>query len=120
MLSEANTKLAHQWILFFNEHNLASLLDLYNNDAQHYSPKLKIRKPETGGLIKGKNSLQSWWQDAFERLPTLQYELINTVADEQSVFMEYIRHVEGEEDLRVAELLEISKGLILFSRVYHG
>jgi len=34
--------------------------------------------------------------------------------------MEYIRHVDGEEDLKVGEVLEIKNGLIVFSRVYHG
>lgn len=34
--------------------------------------------------------------------------------------MEYIRHVQGEEDLRVGEVLEIREGMIVASRVYHG
>jgi hypothetical protein len=34
--------------------------------------------------------------------------------------MEYIRKVEGEEDILVAEVLEIKGEKIVFSRVYHG
>jgi hypothetical protein len=34
--------------------------------------------------------------------------------------MEYIRHVAGEVDLRVGEVLEIRDGVIVASRVYHG
>ena len=34
--------------------------------------------------------------------------------------MEYIRQVEDEEDMLVAEVLEIRDGEIIFSRVYHG
>jgi hypothetical protein len=34
--------------------------------------------------------------------------------------MEYIRHVSGEDDLQVGEVLQIENGLIVFSRVYHG
>jgi hypothetical protein len=34
--------------------------------------------------------------------------------------MEYVRQVEGEEDMLVAEVLEIEAGKIIFSRVYHG
>jgi hypothetical protein len=34
--------------------------------------------------------------------------------------MEYTRQVEGEEDMLVAEVLEIKDGKIVFSRVYHG
>ena len=59
-------------------------------------------------------------QDAFDRLPTLKYEVIKLTADDEQVFMEYIRHVDGEDDLSVGEVLQIENGLIIFSRVYHG
>jgi hypothetical protein len=119
-LAFANKQIAMQWFKAFNEHHLENLLALYNEQAWHYSPKLKIRQPETQGLIKGKDALRAWWQDAFDRLPSLRYEVIKLTADDEQVFMEYIRHVAGEEDLRVGEVLQIEKGLIVFSRVYHG
>ena len=109
-----------QWVENFNKKYLAALLSLYNDDAEHFSPKLKARKPETKGLIKGKAALRDWWQDAFERLPDLHYELVKLTADAEQVFIEYIRRTAGEEDLRVGEVLQIEKGLIVFSRVYHG
>lgn len=115
-----NKQIATQWFEAFNEHDLEKLLSLYDENAEHFSPKLKIRLPETQGLIKGKASLRSWWQDAFDRLPTLKYEVKKLTADDEQVFMEYIRHVQGEEDLLVGEVLEIKNGLIVFSRVYHG
>jgi len=120
MQAEANKQIAVKWFEAFNEHDLEKLLVLYDEEAEHYSPKLKARLPETNGLIKGKNYLRAWWQDAFERLPSLQYEVIKLTADNEQVFMEYIRHVAGEEDLRVGEVLQIKHGLIIFSRVYHG
>jgi hypothetical protein len=117
-----NTELAsiaHKWFDAFNKKELENLLALYQNDAKHYSPKLKVRHPETEGLIKGKSALRSWWQDAFLRLPTLRYEVVRLTPYEDRVFMEYVRHVEGEEDLYVGEMLEIEKGLIHFSAVFH-
>lgn len=120
MSAQNNKQIATKWFQAFNEHHLENLLSLYDDNAQHFSPKLKIRKPETQGLIKGKSALREWWQDAFDRLPSLQYEVIKLTADEEQVFMEYIRHVDGEEDLSVGEVLQICNGLIVFSRVYHG
>lgn len=120
MNSIKNKEIAIKWFAAFNEHNLENLLSLYDNNAKHYSPKLKVRKPETEGLIKGKQALRDWWQDAFDRLPSLQYEVKKLTADEEQVFMEYIRHVDGDEDLAVGEVLQIENGLIVFSRVYHG
>lgn len=112
--------IATLWFKAFNEHNLEDLLSLYDESAQHYSPKLKIREPETNGLIKGKDALRTWWKDCFERLPTLQYEVNKLTADSEQVFMEYTRKVEGEDDMEIGEVLEIKNGKIVFSRVYHG
>lgn len=120
MLKEKNKEIARKWFDAFNRHHLEDLLALYDENAEHYSPKLKVRKPETQGLIKGKPALREWWKDAFDRLPDLNYEVIRLTADEEQVFMEYIRHVPGEEDLSVGEVLEINQGLIVYSRVYHG
>jgi ketosteroid isomerase-like protein len=116
---ETNEQIALQWFAAFNEHNLEKLLALYNDDAKHYSPKLKIRKPKTEGWIVGKDALRTWWQDAFERLTTLHYKLNKLTANKERVFMEYTRQVEGEEDMLVAEVLEIEESIVE-SRVYHG
>jgi limonene-1,2-epoxide hydrolase len=115
-----NKQIATDWIAAFNEQDLEKLLHLYDENAKHYSPKLKERKPETQGLISGKPTLKAWWEDAFERLPTLHYQLQKLTADDSQVFIEYIRKVEKESDLRVGEVLEIKNGKIIASRVYHG
>ena len=114
------TTIAQQWFNAFNAHNLEQLLTLYNDNAQHYSPKLKIRQPETNGLIKGKDALRAWWKDSFERLPSLKYIPTRFIANDTSVFMEYTRQVNGEENMTVGEVLEIKDGLITASRVYHS
>jgi len=113
-------EIAKQWLKAFNEHNLVNLLALYDDNAEHFSPKLKIRKPETNGLIKGKLAMRTWWQDAFDRLPTLAYKELTITANNERVFMEYTRIVSGEENMNVAEVLEIKNRLIVASRVYHG
>jgi len=120
MTSEELKNIANLWFKAFNEQNLDDLLDLYDGSAQHYSPKLKAREPQTNGLIKGKETLRNWWKDCFERLPTLKYQVNKLTADSRQIFMEYTRKVEGEEDMEIGEVLEIKDGKIVFSRVYHG
>ena len=120
MPAEKNLAIAHLWFEAFNSHNLEKLLSLYDDDAEHFSPKLKIRHPETKGLVTGKEALRSWWKDAFDRLPSLHYKVTSLTSNDDRVFMEYIRTVENEDNMLVAEVLEIKEGRIVFSRVYHG
>jgi len=118
--TETNKTVAMKWMSAFNAHDLHALLDLYHHNARHFSPRLKLRQPETNGLIEGKEKMQEWWREAFDRMPALKYRLNGLTADERQVFMEYTRLVPGEEDQDVAEVLEVKDGLIVFSRVYLG
>ncbi|PVX46267.1 SnoaL-like protein [Flavobacterium sp. 103] len=120
MTAEKLQSIAFKWFEAFNNHNLEQLLSLYDDEAEHFSPKLKIRKPETHGLVVGKEHLRAWWQDAFDRLPSLHYKVTSLTANADRVFMEYIRTVEGEEDMLVAEVLVVKEDKIVASRVYHG
>ncbi len=112
--------IAKEWLKAFNEHDLEKLLSLYDDSAEHFSPKLKLRKPETNGIIKGKAAMRIWWKDAFDRLPDLTYQEKTITANNNRVFMEYTRIVSGEANMLVAEVLDIENGLIVASRVYHS
>ncbi|MPT34311.1 MAG: nuclear transport factor 2 family protein [Flavobacterium sp.] len=112
--------MAFRWFEAFNTKQLDKLLSLYDEEAQHFSPKLKMHQPETKGLVVGKDAMRAWWQDAFNRLPSLHYKVTSLTANSDRIFMEYIRQVDGEEDMLVAEVLDVKNGKIIASRVYHG
>jgi ketosteroid isomerase-like protein len=120
MTPEKLQNIAFKWFEAFNNHNLEQLLSLYDDDAEHFSPKLKIRQPQTNGLVIGKQALREWWQDAFDRLPSLNYKVTSLTANGDRIFMEYIRSVENEENMLVAEVLVVKENKIIASRVYHG
>jgi predicted SnoaL-like aldol condensation-catalyzing enzyme len=80
----------------------------------------KMQHPESDGFVSGKEALRSWWKDAFERLPSLNYKVKSLTANGDRVFMEYTRTVTGEVDLQVAEVPDIKENKIIASRVYHG
>jgi limonene-1,2-epoxide hydrolase len=120
MSSQEIMSIAYKWFEAFNNHNLEQLLSLYDDNSQHFSPKLKIRKPETNGLVIGKEAMRDWWKDSFDRLPSLNYKVTSLTANSDRVFMEYVRSVENEEDILVAEVLEVRDNKIVLSRVYHA
>lgn len=120
MTPEKLQSIAFKWFETFNNKELEKLLSLYDDDASHFSPKLKIHKPETNGFVTGKQALREWWQDAFDRLPSLSYKVTSLTANGDRVFMEYIRTVDNEQEMLIAEVLDIREDKIVASRVYHG
>jgi ADP-ribose pyrophosphatase YjhB (NUDIX family) len=116
----ATHELARAWIAAFNARDLEALLALYADDAVHHSPKLRARRPESGGNVRGKEALRAWWADSFDRLPGLHYEKRRVTASGDLLFLEYDRSLPGEATLAVAELFVVRAGLIAESRVYHG
>jgi ketosteroid isomerase-like protein len=125
--------IAESWLACFERRDLDGLLALYADDATHTSPKIRARHPESGGMLRGKPAMRAWWQDSFDRLPTLRYTKTSLTADRDRVVMEYVRHVDpggrsesghlhsgGEPDLPVAQVLDIRDGKIIASRVFHG
>jgi ketosteroid isomerase-like protein len=119
-MTQQNEGIAREWLRAFNARELDALLDLYALDAVHTSPKLKVKKPETEGKVRGKAALRAWWKDSFERLAGLLYEPVTITADGERVWMEYLRKAPGEADMMVAEVLDVKEGAIVASRVYHG
>ncbi len=112
---------ASEWLRAFNARDLDGLLALYADDATHISPKLRERRPETGGAITGIAAMRAWWRDAFDRLPDLRYEQRRITAENGSVFLEYARVVSGEPEMLVAERYDVdSSGRICRSHVFHG
>jgi len=111
---------ARRWLACFSTHDLDALISLYAPDARHTSPKLRALRPESGGVLVGREALRGWWADAFARLPGLRYVEESLTANSDRVFMEYRRCVPGEAETLVAEVLELRDGRIVASRVYHG
>jgi hypothetical protein len=116
MTPEKLQSIAFKWFETFNNKK-EKLLSLYDDDGTLQS-KTKTHQPETNGFVKV-NKLWEWWQDAFDRLPSLNYKVKSLTANGDRVFMEYIR-IDGEDEMHVAEVLDIREDKIVASRVYHG
>ncbi|MEW5850310.1 MAG: nuclear transport factor 2 family protein [Myxococcota bacterium] len=120
MSASENLEIARRWLTLFNAYDVDGLVALYAEDATHTSPKIRTLHPDTGGKLVGRANLERWWKDANKRLPGLRYELTALTANDERVFMEYLRHAPHEPPMPVAEVLDIRDGRIVASRVYHG
>lgn len=120
MSTAKNEEVALAWLHAFNAHDVEALVALYADDATHTSPKIRALHPDTGGKLSGKAALAAWWRAANARLPNLRYDLVALTANDERVFIEYMRHAPGEPPMPVAEAFDVRNGLIVASRVFHG
>jgi hypothetical protein len=119
-LASKSRDLAKAWLAAFNGHDIDALVALYAAGAVHFSPKLKALHPETEGRVVGREAIGAWWREALARAPKLRYEERSITANEVRVVIEYVRHVEGQPPLAVAEVFDLAGGEIVASRVYHA
>ena len=119
-LSQANEQLGRAWLAAFNAHDVDTLVAIYAAGATHTSPKIRALHPTTGGKLVGHAALKQWWTEALQRLPTLRYEELTVTANDDRVFLEYLRHASDGPPYPVAEVFDVQGGRIVASRVYHG
>ncbi|MEW5743016.1 MAG: nuclear transport factor 2 family protein [Myxococcota bacterium] len=119
-MTHPNEAVARAWLDAFNRHDVDALVALYAEDATHTSPKIRALHPDTGGKLRGRAALKAWWEDANRRLPGLRYEATAVTANDERVFLEYLRHAPDGPPLPVAEVFDVKGGRIVASRVYHG
>lgn len=112
--------IAEAWLAAFEARDLDALLALYSENATHTSPKIRERHPDTGGELRGRAAMRAWWQDSFDRLPSLCYIATQITAGPDSVVLEYIRRLDGVPDLPISESFDVRDGRIIRSRVFHG
>lgn len=113
-------EIGHAWLEAFNARDLDRLVGLYAENAVHESPKLKLAKPETKGLITGRRALFEWWLSSFEKFPSLRYEAHSVTGAGDRVWLHYRRMAPGEPVYDVAELLVVQHGKIVRSAVFHA
>jgi ketosteroid isomerase-like protein len=115
-----NESIALAWLDAFNAHAVERLVALYAEDCTHTSPKIRALHPTTGGKLVGRPALHAWWKDSNARLPGLRYEKTALTANDDQVFLEYLRHAPDGPPSPVAEVFDVRDGRIVASRVYHG
>lgn len=115
-----NEQIAHAWLEAFNKYDVDALVALYADDATHTSPKIRAKHPEALGMLRGREALAQWWRESNARLPGLRYELTAITANDDRVFIEYMRHAPSGDPMPVAEVFDVEHGKIVASRVYHG
>ena len=82
-------RFAQEWIDAWNSHNLERVLSHYADDFEMSSPYIAQIAGEPSGMLKGNPSVAAYWTQAFERMPTLHFEVHSTLLGADSLVIYY-------------------------------
>jgi len=80
---------AADWIAAWNAHDLPRVLAHYADDFEMSSPYIVQLLGEPAGKLKGKAAVGAYWRRALERVPTLRFELVDTLVGVDSLVLYY-------------------------------
>jgi len=99
---------AKRWISAWNARDIEAVLADYSEDVVFTSPTAARFVPESGGTIRGKDALRSYWEVALQANPDLHFELLAVYAGVETIVLRYRNQVGG----LVSEVLTFRNGLV--------
>ena len=106
---------AAEWIAAWNARDVEAVLSHYADDVVFTSPTALLFVPESGGTIRGKNALRSYWTVALQANPALRFELVGVYVGVDTIVLHY-RNQTGAE---VNEVLTFRDGLVVVGHATH-
>jgi ketosteroid isomerase-like protein len=106
---------AAQWIEAWNARDVEAVLEHYAEDVVFTSPTAARFVPESGGTVRGKDALRSYWTLALRGNPDLRFELIDVYVGVETVVLHYRNQLGG----RIAEVLTFRDDLVAVGHATH-
>lgn len=84
-----------QWIDAWNSHDIQRILRPYDDSFELSSPVLAKLYPDSGGKLKGKQAIGSYWSKALAARPDLKFELLAVLKGVDSAVIHYRGYAES-------------------------
>ena len=114
---ERATALAAEWIGAWNTHDPDAVVAHFDDDVVVHSPVAAQIRPDSHGVLRGKDAVLSYYRDGLAASPGLHFELIEVCTGVDEVTIVY----RNQHDTVVTESLILDDdGLALEVRVSYG
>ncbi|SBV01101.1 Ketosteroid isomerase homolog [Streptomyces sp. DpondAA-D4] len=102
-------RFAARWQDDWNSHDLDRVLAHYAEDVTFSSPMIARLTGDEAGTLHGKAALRAYWSTGLEKIPDLEFEVIDVRAGVDALVIDYRNQIGG----RVYEVLTFRDGLIV-------
>lgn len=119
MTREQMLRHAQEWVAAWNRRDLDAVLEPFAPDAVFVSPRAEA---VTGGaVVRGKQALRRYWEEALSRVTCLRFELIGVVCDEaQSEMVVTYFSIRNGVITRACELMRFAEGRQVYGEALYG
>ena len=80
---------AQEWVRSWNAGEVDAILEHFADEVTFTSPLAQRLVPESGGVIRGKAALRSYWTEGLRRNPSLEFELVAVYTGVGSVVINF-------------------------------
>ncbi|MFG2587200.1 nuclear transport factor 2 family protein [Streptomyces sp. NPDC048438] len=102
-------RFASRWQDDWNSHDLDRILAHYDEDVTFSSPMIARLTGSPAGTLHGKGALRAYWAAGLEKIPDLEFEVMDVRAGVDALVIDYRNQIGG----RVYEVLTFRDGLVV-------
>jgi ketosteroid isomerase-like protein len=103
-------RLGEGWIADWNRHDLDAVMARLHDDVVFSSPLIPQVVGEPSGVLRGKDAVRAYWEQALTMLPDLHFELLGITVGHDALAVRYVNE-RGRESTEV--LLVDLDGLVV-------
>lgn len=109
--------IAHEWLDAFNAHRADRVVEQFSDDVTACSPVIAQLRPGSGGRLRGKAAVRSYYEDGLRLLPQLHFTLVEVLSGVDQLTIVY----RNQDGTLVAETLKLgADGLVTDVDVTYG
>lgn len=92
---------AAEWVQAWNSHDLDTILQHYSEDFTIETPMALKLIPESNGVVKGKEAIRRYWSIGLERIPDLEFKLIEVLVGHEGLSIYYTNTATGKRTIEM-------------------
>src|SRR5215472_13531147 len=96
-------RIARQWLDAWNAHDAAAVVSHFDEGVTASSPLIDVRRPGSGGRLRGRGEVLSYYEEGVRLAPDLHFELVEVLCGVDEVTIVY----RNQRGVMVAETLRL-------------
>ncbi|MER5176169.1 MAG: nuclear transport factor 2 family protein [Candidatus Nitrosocosmicus sp.] len=107
-----------RWINAWNNKDLETVLSMFADNIEFYSPKIRVITPEFNSeKVNNKKDLKHYWSTALQKLTSLHFTPKDYFIKGNTCVLEYIVTFDGKSKFLAIEKSEFNKDNLIYKAI---